>query len=109
MTNACNIPATATSDEMVETRLTATAKAAESYIRGGWHTFPGKRSNKKPKAGWSWKKHKLTLADAPKYFDSDQHNILVALGENSGNLADIDLDWPEAAAAADIIFKDFPS
>ncbi len=30
MTNACNIPATATSDEMVETRLTATAKAGEA-------------------------------------------------------------------------------
>ena len=35
-----------------------TLRAAESYIRAGWKTFPGKRGNhdhrdKEPKAGWS--------------------------------------------------------
>ena len=59
--------------------------------------------------GWSWKKRHLTLADAPAYFDRDQHNVLVVLGSESGNLIDIDLDWPEAAAAADLIFNDLPS
>jgi Virulence-associated protein E/Bifunctional DNA primase/polymerase, N-terminal len=91
-----------------------TLKAAQSYIRVGWKTFPGKRGNrdqrdKEPKTGWSWIKDQLTLADALKYFDKDQHNVLVALGENSGNLIDIDLDWIEAAAAADIAFNDLPS
>jgi P4 family phage/plasmid primase-like protien len=91
-----------------------TLEAAESYIRARWRTFPGKRGNhdhrdKQPKAGWSWKKEQLTLADAPKYFDKDQHNVNVALGECSGNLTDIDLDWSEAVAAADIIFSDLPS
>jgi len=94
--------------------LSETLKAAETYIRAGWKTFPGKRGNhdqrdKQPMTGWSWTRNHLTLADAPKYFDKDQHNALVALGENSGNLTDIDLDWPEAAAAADIIFNDLPS
>src|SRR5437773_1098898 len=55
-------------------RTGETLKAAESYIRAGWNTFPGKRGNhdrrdKEPKTGWSWKRGKLTLADAPKYFD----------------------------------------
>ena len=84
-------------------------KAAESYIGAGWKTFPGKRGDKVPVKGWSWKTRHLTLADAPTYFGNDQHNVLVALGSDSGNLIDIDLDWPEAAAAADIIFKDLPS
>jgi len=91
-----------------------TLKAAESYIRAGWRTFPGKRGNhdrrdKEPKAGWLWKKAQLKLADAPKYFNQDQHNVLVALGKGSGNLIDIDLDWPEAGAAAAAIFNDLPS
>src|ERR1700722_3314143 len=84
-------------------------KAAENYIRAGWWTFPGKRSNhderdKHPITGWSWTKRHLSLAEAPQYFDKDQHNVLVALGENSRNLTDIDLDWPEAAAAAEVVF-----
>jgi P4 family phage/plasmid primase-like protien len=95
-------------------RIGETLKAAESYIRANWATFPGKRGyrdrrDKQPKAGWPWKKDKLTWADAPKYFGNDQHNVLVALGERSGNLTDIDLDWSEAAAAADWIFNDLPS
>ena len=89
-------------------------RAAESYIRAGWWTFPGKRSNhderdKHPITGWSWTKRHLSLAEAPQYFDKDQHNVLVALGENSRNLTDIDLDWPEAAAAAEVVFEDLPS
>jgi virulence-associated protein E/bifunctional DNA primase/polymerase-like protein len=91
-----------------------TLKAAETYIRAGWRTFPGKRGNhdqrdKQPMAGWLWKKTQLTLADAPKYFDADQHNVLIALGDSSRNLVDIDLDWHEAAAAAEVIFDDLPS
>ena len=63
-----------------------TLKAAESYIRAGWKTFPGKRGyhdqrDKEPVAGWSWTKQHLTLADAPTYFDRDQHNVLVVLGK----------------------------
>jgi hypothetical protein len=86
-----------------------TLKAAESYIRAGWKTFPGKRAGKEPVTGWSWKSRHLTLADAPTHFDKDQRNVLVVLGSGSGNLTDIDLDWPEAAAAADIVFNDLPS
>jgi Bifunctional DNA primase/polymerase, N-terminal len=92
-----------------EAQRSETLKAAESYIRAGWKAFPGKRGNKEPVAGWSWKSRHLKLADAPTYFDKDQHNVLVVLGSDSGNLTDIDLDWPEAAAAADAIFSDLPS
>jgi P4 family phage/plasmid primase-like protien len=90
-------------------RVSGTLKAAESYIRAGWRTFPGKRAGKEPVTGWPWKNQHLTLADAPTYFDKDQYNILVVLGNDSGNLIDIDLDWGEAAAAADIVFNDLPS
>lgn len=89
--------------------ISETLKAAESYLRAGWKTFPGKRCNKEPVTGWSWKNRHLTPADAPAYFDKDQSNVLVVLGSDSGNLTDIDLDWPEATAAADIIFDDLPS
>ena len=46
--------------------VSETLKAAETYIRAGWKTFPGKRGyhdqrDKEPKAGWSWKKNQLTL------------------------------------------------
>ena len=51
----------------------------------------------------------MTLTDAKNYFAEDQHNILVALGKDSANLTDIDLDWPEAGAAAAVIFNDLPS
>jgi predicted P-loop ATPase len=89
--------------------VSETLKAAQSYLGAGWKTFPGKRGNKEPVTGWSWKNRHLTLADAPTYFDKDQHNVLVVLGNDSGNLTDIDLDWPEAAAAASVIFNNLPS
>jgi hypothetical protein len=89
-------------------------KAANSYIRAGWKTFPGKRGNhdhrdKEPVAGWRWKTHHLSLADAPAYFGNEENNVLVMLGSDSGNLTDLDLDWPEAVVAADVIFDDLPS
>jgi P4 family phage/plasmid primase-like protien len=90
-------------------QATETLKAAVNYIRAGWKTFPGGRGNKVPLTGWSWNNRHLTVADAPKYFDRDQNNVLVVLGKDSGNLTDMDLDWLEAAAAADIIFNDLPS
>ena len=89
--------------------ISAALKAAESYIRAGWKTFPGRRGGKEPMTGWSWKTRHMALADASTYFDKDQFNVLVVLGSDSGNLTDIDLDWPEAAAAADVILKDFPA
>ena len=89
-------------------------KAAESYIRVGWKVFPGKRGNhderdKQPLAGWAWTKRHLSSTEAPQHFDTDQNNVLVVLGKDSGNLTDIDLDWPEAVAAGDIAFGDLPS
>jgi hypothetical protein len=105
--NAAEQPRPVTDDP--DHHVSETLKAAASYLRAGWKTFPGKRATKEPVKGWSWKNRHSTLADAPTYFDKDQHNVLVVLGSDSGNLIDIDLDWPEAAAAADIIFSDLPS
>jgi hypothetical protein len=96
-------------DDDPDHHVSETLKAAESYIRAGWKTFPGKRGNKEPVTGWSWKNRHLALAEAPHYFDRDQHNVHVVLGRDSGDLTDIDLDWPEAAAAASVIFNSFPS
>lgn len=84
-------------------------KAAEIYIRAGWHVFPGNRREKTPMTGWSWTKNKLALADAPEYFANDQHNVLVALGKASDDVVDIDLDWIEATAAADLLMRALPS
>lgn len=91
-----------------------TLRAAESYIRAGWKTFPGKRGNhdhrdKEPLAGWQWRTNHVSLADAPTYFGNNYNNVLVVLGRDSGNLIDLDLDWAEAGAAADVIFGDLPS
>jgi Bifunctional DNA primase/polymerase, N-terminal len=92
-----------------DNHVSETLKAAQSYIGAGWKTFPGKRRGKEPTTGWSWKKRHLAFVEAPAYFDKDQHNVLVVLGSISGNLIDIDLDWPEAAEAADLVFNDLPS
>ena len=86
-----------------------TLRAAEKYIRSGWHVFPGNRHEKTPRKGWSWTKHKLTLDDASQYFEEDQHNVLVALGTASNHLVDVDLDWVEATAAADLLMSALPS
>lgn len=84
-------------------------RAAEDYIARGWHVVPGNLRAKTPKTGWPWTKKKLALADAPMYFANNQHNVLVALGEASHDLVDIDLDWVEATAAADLLMQDLPS
>ena len=86
-----------------------TLTTAEAYIRAGWHVSPGNRREKTPKKGWSWTKHKLILADASQYFDGDDHNVLVTLGKASSDLVDVDLDWVEATAAADLLMPAMPS
>ena len=86
-----------------------TTTTAKSYMCRGWHVFPGQRGKKTPTKGWPWTKKRLSLADAPEYFDRDQHNVLVALGSASGDLTDIDLDWIEATAAADLVMSQCPS
>ena len=83
--------------------------AAARYIRAGWHVFPGNRREKTPKKGCSWTKQKLTAAEAKQHFDKDQHNVLVALGKASSDLVDVDLDWVEATAAADLLMSALPS
>ena len=47
-----------------------------------------------------WQKLRLTRQTAPRYFNGDPLNIGVILGPPSADLCDVDLDCPEAIAAA---------
>jgi hypothetical protein len=72
---------------------------ALEYIASGWAVVPVPHKSKRP-VGEAWQKLRITEADAPQWFNGEAQNIGVLLGEASAGLTDIDLDWPEARAAA---------
>jgi hypothetical protein len=88
-------------------------RAARGYVveGRGIHAFPCNRGSKDPVSRWPWTKRKLTEAELSKYFGNpdDACNIAIALGAPSGNLIDVDLDWPQAHAFGDIFFDDCPA
>lgn len=79
---------------------------ALDWIKREYFPVPIPHKSKNPGApraegggGSGWQKLRITAADVPKYFNGQQQNIGVLLGEPYG-AADIDLDCPEAIAAA---------
>ncbi len=72
--------------------------AAREYIRRGWAPIPVPHRSKNPgRDGWPQERH--TLDDVDRVFNRTD-NVGVLVGEPSGGLVDIDLDAPEAIAAA---------
>lgn len=74
-------------------------EAALTYIAAGWSVVPIPHRQKRP-ALTDWQALRITTADAPQFFNGAPLNIGVILGAPSGGLTDIDLDTPEAIAAA---------
>lgn len=90
-----------------EHQFASPGDAAVFYQRCGWEPLVLPERTKSPKGKWK---------DLPRL--SDEHlknkfgatyNVGIALGERSGQLVDLDFDWPEAALVADVVFADLPS
>ncbi len=69
------------------------------YIIRGWAPIPIPHRSKGPVID-AWQGLKVTAASAGAYFNGARQNVGVVLGKASGGLTDIDLDCPEAIAAA---------
>jgi hypothetical protein len=78
----------------------ATIAAALDYRRRGWRVVPIPAGQKGPR-GQGWPDFDIGIAKIPQWF-GDGGNVGVILGARSGELADIDLDCPEALALADL-------
>ncbi|HEU4711934.1 MAG TPA: phage/plasmid primase, P4 family [Pyrinomonadaceae bacterium] len=72
---------------------------ARSYLHQGWMPLPVPFRSKNP-AFKDWQKFRVSEAELPKYFNGEQQNIGVLLGQASSNLIDIDLDCDEAIVLA---------
>ena len=72
---------------------------ALGYIKRGWSPVPVPYRQKGPVIK-DWQKLRLTRQTARRYFNGDPLNIGVILGPPSADLCDVDLDCPEAIAAA---------
>jgi hypothetical protein len=78
--------------------VTDVLPSAQAYLKFGWMVIPVPAGRKKP-AIEEWQKLRLTEADLPKHF-ANGNNVGVLNGEPSRRLTDVDLDVPEAVAAA---------
>ena len=75
--------------------------AAKQYLDRGWCPVPIPPHLNHPILK-DWPQLRLTKAELPRYFDGKDQNVGVILGEPSGDLADVDLDSPEALLLADL-------
>jgi hypothetical protein len=82
-------------------RKLALIAAADAYDKLGWCPIRVAPKSKVPPKGWA--EQHLTGDTAGGFFGTDD-NIGVRLGAPSGGLVDLDLDWPETVAAADVVF-----
>lgn len=87
-------------DEMTsKERTTEALEAARTYVQRGWSILPIPLRQKAPQLK-NWPNLRLTGPDLPTHF-TEEVNVGLILGAPSANLADIDLDSPEALAVAD--------
>jgi putative DNA primase/helicase len=75
-------------------------KAARDYIRAGYRPVPIPAGEKAPNLR-EWTKLRVSEDDVDQYF-TEPGNIGLLLGKPSGELTDVDIDAPEAAAVADV-------
>ncbi len=76
--------------------------AIRDYIDRGWSPIPIPHRAKGPLID-AWQDLRITAQTAPNYFNGVKQNVGVILGKASRGLTDIDLDCPEAIAAAPYI------
>jgi len=72
---------------------------ARSYIKRSWNPVPIPHGDKQP-SDKGWQDRVIDEASAQQYFNGKAQNIGVILGPTSNGLTDVDLDCPEAVAAA---------
>jgi len=77
-------------------------EAALDYVARGLAPIPVPHRQKGPLID-NWQDLRITAETAPAYFNGTKQNLGVILGKASGGLTDIDLDCPEAIAAAPYI------
>ena len=82
--------------------MTDMLAAVLAYIGKGWSPVPVPYKKKGPIID-AWQGLRIGESDAPRYFNGAQQNVGVILGKASGGLTDLDLDCPEAIAAAGYI------
>jgi hypothetical protein len=82
-----------------EERAIEALEAAQAYVQRGWSVIPIPLRQKAPQVK-DWPNLRLTELDVPRQF-REAANVGLILGAPSGDLADIDLDSPEALAVAD--------
>jgi hypothetical protein len=83
------------------------SEAAAAMIALGWEPLPLQHREKKPAIRWA-QPQTYGESDLAAAFP-DTMNIGVALGARSGDLVDIDFDWPEAALVAKVLLPNLPS
>ena len=76
--------------------------AALDYIARGWAPIPVPHRQKGPVID-GWQHLRITAETAPGYFNGGGQGLGVIVGKASGGLTDLDLDCPEAIAAAPYI------
>jgi hypothetical protein len=74
-------------------------KIALDYIALGWAPIPIPFKTKHPVVK-KWQEMRITKSGATQHFNSAPQNIGVLMGAPSAGLTDVDLDCPEAVAAA---------
>ena len=82
--------------------MTGSLDAALDYIARGWAPVSVPHREKGPLID-AWQDIRVNAETAGTYFNGAKQNIGVILGEASGGLTDLDLDCPEAVAAAPYI------
>lgn len=75
---------------------------AKDYIARGFPIIPVPYGSKSPNLK-GWPELEVTLANAGEYFSAAASNIAIALGRESSNLVDLDLDTDDAVHFAKII------
>jgi hypothetical protein len=81
------------------------AEAARAYAAAGFFPVPVPHGEKRPVLD-GWQKLRITPADVDRYFNGRPQNVGLLLGV--GGLTDVDLDVPEAAAAARELLPETP-
>jgi putative DNA primase/helicase len=83
-----------------QTKESSLKSVVRSYIRSGYAPIPVPDGEKAPKLR-GWQKLQIALEQVGDYF-SEPGNVGLLLGKPSGELTDIDIDAPEAAAVANV-------
>ncbi len=76
--------------------------AVHDYISRGWAPIPIPHRGKGPRIE-AWQNLRINAETAPSHFNGTRQNVGIILGKASGGLTDLDLDCPEAIAAAPYI------